>query len=46
MSLDFKIVNITLIILNLYKLAKNYSNFSVKKSGVEEIKDIFYINSL
>lgn len=46
MSLDFEIVNIILIILNIYNLATNHSHFLIKESDIRKIKDIFYVNSL
>ncbi len=46
MPLDFKVVNMILIVLNLYNLVKDHPNFYIKESGVRKIKDIFYINGL
>lgn len=46
MPLDFKVVDMILIVLSQYNLVKDYLNFQIKESGIGEIKDILYINGL
>lgn len=46
MPLDFKVVNIILIVLNPYDIEKDYPNFEIKKSDIKEMKDILYVNDL